>query len=868
MLNEGGIIVKEKSCLLSVAMIVKDEEHNIKRALDSVKNVADEIVVVDTGSSDNTPDIVREYTDKLYFHPWKNDFSEARNNSLKYPTCEWVFIFDADEEVSQNFIDGIRDFLKSLPKDVNTVYLPTLSYLDWDFKRTETASTPRIFRNGTVHYENIVHNQAIYKPKVVNANFLIYHYGYIWTRKLKKLKYERTATLIKKHLQQCKNDQERLYYLIQLYKTEKTGGKLHQASEVGWQTLNLMKRLSSIPAIGLEFLYIFSLDLINASLHDLAIQLAQTAINASPDYPDPYLAMLNAYLRKQDWTKVVEYHEKFKNVVENASRNIEKFGWTIMSFKDIPMADLAAMIGYVVLEKYEKVNGLAMERFSQNDDLSTHMIQHLVNKIAEKDVEQCLPTLKYLTDFLRKKQLKINMQPIYEKIVEKGIPVQLSDIVVKDITPLSLALLKRIDTKQDLLLEILGSGNLQNIVKENGVGGLLLIYSLLENPQKKQFVENFAQDEDVVVRGVAKAILADHLIKEAKFLDAVRSYRDAIQLVPELSQFIKPIVEDLKTRLDSTIDGVYEELYNFYSKQKEFLIDFKKYLGNDISKLYLISDSDIALYVSATNMQDENKAIELLQKIKDPSKFPMYYYRLARFYSKIDKKKSLSYHIKAVEENERLADISAGRFIYTGLYPNMTLNWFSDDDEMLWVGNISEKFTTFGVIHPVRAWLKAKNGLIYAKPYPIDESLKAYEDLEKESYKQLPLRVQPMELYKVLSKVDWQDVRTNPQLEKFIDVFSDLDIKLHEKSENVLLVFGVEQTTELKTLVSNAKQVIIFHHTPNISEQEDIVWYYPAFRILRTTKKIKEELLSIGFKVLYIESFTNELKAVVAKRER
>ncbi|HBJ81948.1 glycosyltransferase, partial [Pseudothermotoga sp.] len=55
------------SCLLSVAMIVKDEESNIRRALDSVKDIADEIVVVDTGSVDNTPDIVRKYTDKLYF---------------------------------------------------------------------------------------------------------------------------------------------------------------------------------------------------------------------------------------------------------------------------------------------------------------------------------------------------------------------------------------------------------------------------------------------------------------------------------------------------------------------------------------------------------------------------------------------------------------------------------------------------------------------------------------------------------------------------------------------------------------------------------------------------------------------------------
>ncbi|WP_232503697.1 tetratricopeptide repeat-containing glycosyltransferase family 2 protein [Thermotoga profunda] len=857
--------MKENSCLLSVAMIVKDEEHNIRRALESIKDVADEIVVVDTGSSDNTPNIVREYTDKLYFHPWKNDFSEARNNSLKYPTCEWVFIFDADEEVSEDFKNGIREFLRSLSKDVNTVYLPTLSYLDWDFKRTETASTPRIFRNGTVHYENIVHNQAIYKPKVVNANFLIYHYGYIWTRKLKKQKYERTATLIRKHLEQCKNDQERLYYLIQLYKTEKTGGKPHQAAEAGWQALQLMRRSTSIPAIGLEFLYIFSIDLVNAGLDDLAIQLAQTAINATPEYPDPYLAMLNAYLKKQEWKKVIEYHEKFKKAVENASKNIEKFGWTIMSFKDIPMADLGAMIAYTVLEKYEELNKLAQERFSKNDDLSVNMIQYLINKIAEKDIEKSLPTLKYLTDFVKRKQLRVNMQPVYEKIVEKRIPVNLSDVIVKDVTSFSYALLKRIDTKQDLMLELLCSGNLENVVKENGVGGLLLVYSLLDHSQKKSFIEKFVEDEDLVVRGVAKAILADHFLKESKFLEAVRLYRDAIQLVPELSQFIKPIVEDLKTRLDSTIGGVYEELYNFYSKQKEFLVDFKKYLGNEVNKLYLLSDNDIALYVSAVNTKDESKAIELLDRIKEPSRFPMYYYRLAKLYSKKDKKKSLSYHIKAVEENEKLADISVGRFVYTGLYPNTELNWFNGEDEILWVGNISEKFTTFGVIHPIRAWFKAKNGLIYAKPYPIDESLKAYENFEKESYKQLPLRVQSTELYETLSKVDWHDVRMNEQLENFKDIFSDLGIELNEKSENILIISGIEQAVELKNLVSNAKRIILFHHVPNLSDENDTVWYYPGFRILRTTTKIKEELMSLGFKIKAIESFTNGLKAVIAE---
>ncbi|MGJ8455117.1 tetratricopeptide repeat-containing glycosyltransferase family 2 protein [Pseudothermotoga sp. U03pept] len=849
-------------------MIVKDEEHNIRRALDSIKDVVDEIVVVDTGSSDNTPNIVREYTDKLYFHPWKNDFSEARNNSLKYVNCEWVLIFDADEEASQEFRDGIRDFLSSLPRDVNTIYLPTISYMDWDFKRTETASTPRIFRNGTVHYENIVHNQAIYKPRVVNANFVIYHYGYIWTRKLRKQKYERTATLIRKHLEQCKNDQEKIYYLVQLYKTEKTGGKVHQAAEVGWQVLKLLRPMTSIPAIGLEFLYIFSFDLINAGLYDLAMELAEAAIRATPQYPDPYFSLLNVHFRKQEWSKVVELHERFKKAVESASKNIEKFGWTIMSFKDIPAADLMAMIAYIELEEYEKLNEIARDLFERDSDLPTAWIQHLINKIAEKDIEKCLPTLKYLTKLVNKKELRVNMQPVYERIAEKHIHVSLQDIVVKDVSPMSFALLQRIDTNRDLLLESMSSGNLQNIVKENGVGGLLLVYSLLEDSKKKSLVENFVEDEDTVVRGVAKAILADHLIKERKFLEAIRLYRDAIQLVPELSQFVKPVVEDLKTRLDSTIEGVYEELYKFYSRQKEFLVDFKRYFGNGVNKIHLLSDSDVALYASAVHSQNETKAVELLERIRQPEHFPMYYYRLAKFYSKIDKRKSLSYHVKAVEENERLADIVGGRFPYTGLYPNITLNWFNDKDELLWVGNLSEKFCTFGVIHPVRAWYKSKNGLIYAKPYPTDESLKAYEKFEQEAYTPVPMRVQPNELCRVLSRLDCHELRVTGQYENMKGVFSELEITVNERSKNLLVLFGVEQTTEMKNIVLDAEQVTVFYRTPSISEDNDMVWYYPAFRVLRTTAKIKEELRSLGFKIIDSEYFSNGLRAVVAKREK
>lgn len=858
----------QKRCLLSVAMIVKDEEHNIRRALDSIKDVVDEIVVVDTGSTDRTPQIVREYTGKLYFHPWKNDFSEARNNSLRYPTCEWVLIFDADEEASEDFRKNIRSFLENLPRDVNTVYLPTLSYLDWDFKRTEVASTPRIFRNGTVYYKNIVHNQAIYKPKVVNANFLLLHYGYIWTRKLKKQKYERTATLIRKHLQECKNDQERLYYLVQLYKTEKTGGKPHEAAAVGWETLQLLKRLTSIPVIGLEFLYLFSLDLLNAGLNNLAEQLARTAIQAVPEYPDPYLSPIHASFKKKDWNSVLKHYEQFKKVVEQASTNIEKFGWTIMSFKDISTADVLAMIATIELEDYERFNQLALERFSKNEDVREDLVQNLLVRASMKDVEKILPGLERLFEFAKNKDLKLNAQPIYEKIAEKKLPVQLEKFVLKQITPFSYYLLRRIQNNEDLLLELLCQGQLERLVRENGVGGLLFVYTHLSETQRKQFLEKFLEDEDVLIRGVAKALFADHLLKEKKFLEAIRSYRDSIQLVPELSQFVKPIVEDLKTRLDPTIEGVYEELFRFYAKQKEFMVDFRKYAGNEVSKLYLISDSDVALYVSALHSDKPEKVVELLSKIKDPTKFPMYHYRLAKFYAKFDKEKALTHHIKAVEENEKLADIALGRFIYTGLYPSATLNWFDKNDPIVWVGNISEKFPTLGVIHPVRAWKKSKNGLLYSIPFPIDESIKAYKELEKEFDIETSMSVKENHLQKVLCEIPWKEVQKSDRLEKFRYIFEDLGIELVENSSRKVVLEGVEESTNLDQLLSNAEEALIFYHFPNLSDENDPVWSYPVFRILRSSGWMRREMSKMGYKIVKQFYLEKALQCIWVRKEQ
>ncbi|WP_267383920.1 tetratricopeptide repeat protein [Cyanobacterium sp. uoEpiScrs1] len=94
---------------LSLCMIVKDEEKNLTTCLESVQNIVDEMVVMDTGSTDKTVEIAQKFGAIVPCFSWCNDFSIARNAALNYTTGDWVLILDADEVFNQKIAYQIRE---------------------------------------------------------------------------------------------------------------------------------------------------------------------------------------------------------------------------------------------------------------------------------------------------------------------------------------------------------------------------------------------------------------------------------------------------------------------------------------------------------------------------------------------------------------------------------------------------------------------------------------------------------------------------------------------------------------------------------------------------------------------------------------
>lgn len=94
---------------LSVCLIVKNEERVLARCLECASQFADELIVVDTGSSDRSVEIARKYTSKVFFHKWQDSFAEARNYAYSLATCEYMMWLDADDVIDG---DNIGKFLK------------------------------------------------------------------------------------------------------------------------------------------------------------------------------------------------------------------------------------------------------------------------------------------------------------------------------------------------------------------------------------------------------------------------------------------------------------------------------------------------------------------------------------------------------------------------------------------------------------------------------------------------------------------------------------------------------------------------------------------------------------------------------------
>jgi len=165
---------------LSLCMIVKNEEKNLGSCLDSIKDIVDEMIILDTGSSDNTVQIAKSFGAEIHNFEWCNDFSAARNESIKFARGKWILWMDADEQFDNKSKEELNSILKlsQHPMGVN------ITIRNLSSKNESYGTAFRLFSNHcNIHFKNIIHEQVSYSlkemsAKIIDSNITIDHYGY------------------------------------------------------------------------------------------------------------------------------------------------------------------------------------------------------------------------------------------------------------------------------------------------------------------------------------------------------------------------------------------------------------------------------------------------------------------------------------------------------------------------------------------------------------------------------------------------------------------------------------------------------------------------------------------------------------------
>ena len=172
---------------VSACLITRNEAANIGRCLESVRLFADEIIIVDTGSTDNTPEICKQYGARVFHHKWESDFSKARNQSIEKARGNWIIFVDADDVVPIESAEIINT-LKTRPPNryfIFTVRNIAPCTIDTHVKIMPEFIQPRMFPNHKgIVFQGRVHEgfakSAIEKGLVPNliAGTIIEHHGY------------------------------------------------------------------------------------------------------------------------------------------------------------------------------------------------------------------------------------------------------------------------------------------------------------------------------------------------------------------------------------------------------------------------------------------------------------------------------------------------------------------------------------------------------------------------------------------------------------------------------------------------------------------------------------------------------------------
>jgi glycosyltransferase involved in cell wall biosynthesis len=330
-----GFARSHSPIILSACLIVKNEEQRLPQCLESLLSLADEIIVVDTGSLDRTVAIAKKYQARVFHFEWCDDFSQARNYAIAQAKGKWILVIDADEVLEQSAIAILQEVLQR--EDCLAV---NLLRSEIDAKQAPYSLVLRLFRNhpaikftGLYHEsidQSVVALQA-QEPhwQVLNVEIpVLLHYGYTDSEIQLKHKYEFAKQLMHKHLEAFPNDSYMLNKLGALYISSPQDGDRHFGIELLQKGLHLLDDAEQQSLIRCELHYHLGL----AYHQNADWELAKNAYEQVIALDVPNIVKLSAYLnlgniyQELNQKEAIAYFEKVTQIAPNFAQGHFNYG--------------------------------------------------------------------------------------------------------------------------------------------------------------------------------------------------------------------------------------------------------------------------------------------------------------------------------------------------------------------------------------------------------------------------------------------------------------------------------------------------------------------------------------------------------------
>ena len=379
--------VEKSSSSVSLCMIVKDEEKNIARCLESVRPVVSEIIIVDTGSSDNTRQIAAQFGAKIIEYKWGDDFAKARNYSIRHARSDFVLFLDADEVLDKSSYPFFKNLKR--PKEPSSYFAKIVNLTNKDNVQScaEHFSTRLWTKHHSFKFSGRVHEVLIFTDDALMhrrliSGMTIVHHGYMQDLMRERNKFDRNLKLLKSAIEDEPGNPFHEYNLGVHYQAM---GKMQKALD---HFSIMQEKLEGRKTSYLPFALSYAAAAYNElGLYKKAIESALKAINLNKGLKDAYFNIATAQMKMERYQEAIENFSKILN-----TDNDVLIGGTIdtgtRSWKTINGMGIC----YMALSKNEEALKCFKKAFDLKND-SAIILGNLINAYHKTGQNEKIPGL-------------------------------------------------------------------------------------------------------------------------------------------------------------------------------------------------------------------------------------------------------------------------------------------------------------------------------------------------------------------------------------------------------------------------------------------------------------------------------------------